>query len=150
MVQAADFDPAVPLPAGLDISAIRRAIEYIEKELADLVELYIEQANVFSALVGMFGTKALSQYSQFEKHKHPDVAAQRFPDLCRRGRRRSNAHLRRERTRQETQRNRRLQTQGYRRQGRQAGSRQRRLINPRLQAGGFAGASNGIRLDAPA
>ena len=86
MVQAADFDPAVPLPAGLDISAIRRAIEYIEKELGDLVELYFEQANVFSALVGMFGTKALSQYSQFEKHKHPDIAAQRFPDLCRRGR----------------------------------------------------------------
>lgn len=86
MVQAADFDSAVPLPTGLDISAIRRAIEYIEKELGELVELYFEQANVFSALVGMFGTKALHQYSQFEKNKHPDIAAQRFPDLCRRGR----------------------------------------------------------------
>lgn len=86
MVQAADFDSAVPLPSGLDISAIRRAIEYIENELSELVELYFEQANVFSALVGMFGTKALSQYSQFEKNKHPDIAAQRFPDLCRRGR----------------------------------------------------------------
>ena len=86
MVRAADFDAAVSLPPGLDISAIRRAIEYIEKELADLVELYFEQANVFSALVGMFGTKTLHQYSQFEKNKHPDIAAQRFPDLCRRRR----------------------------------------------------------------
>jgi len=86
MVRSGDFDPKVRLPPGLDVSAIRRAIDYIEKELSDFVELYFEQANVFSALVGMFGTKALSQYSQFEKHKHPDIAAQRFPDLCRRGR----------------------------------------------------------------
>jgi hypothetical protein len=40
MVQAADFDPAVPVPPGLDTGAIRRAIDYIEKELTDLVELY--------------------------------------------------------------------------------------------------------------
>lgn len=86
MVQATDFDPAVPLPPGLDTGAIRRAIDYIEKELANLVELYFEQVNVFSAVVGIFGTKALHQYSQFEKNKHPDIAAQRFPDLCRRGR----------------------------------------------------------------
>ena len=86
MVQAADFDAAVPLPSGLDVGAIRRAVDYIEKELGeDLYELYFEQANVFSAVVGIFGTKALHQYSQFEK-KHPDIAAQRFPDLCRRGR----------------------------------------------------------------
>src|SRR6266481_4973952 len=86
MVQSADFDTTVPLPSGLDIGAIRRAVEYIEKELGDLVELYFEQANVFSAVVGIFGTKALHQYSQFEKNKHSDIAAQRFPDLCRRGR----------------------------------------------------------------
>jgi hypothetical protein len=86
MVQLTDFDTSVPLPMGLDIGAIRRATEYIEKEIGDLLELYFEQANVFSAVVGIFGTKALHQYSQFEKNKHPDVAAQRFPDLCRRGR----------------------------------------------------------------
>ena len=70
MVQTADFDPAVPLPPGLDTHAIRRAIDYIEKERGDLVALYFEQANVFSAVVGIFGTKALHQYSQFEKNKH--------------------------------------------------------------------------------
>jgi hypothetical protein len=85
MVRGGDFDPSVPLPLGLDIAAIRRAIEYIERELADFVELYLEQANIFSALVGMFGTRALDQVSSFEKHRHTYTAQQRFPDLCRRG-----------------------------------------------------------------
>ena len=55
------FDPDVRLPAGLDAAAIRRAIEYIETALndRDFIDLYFEQANVFSAIVGMFGTKAL-------------------------------------------------------------------------------------------
>jgi hypothetical protein len=85
MVLDADFDPNVPLPPGLEITAIRRAIEYIERELADFAELYLEQANVFSALVGMFGTRALDQVSNYEKHRHAVTAQQRFPDLCRRG-----------------------------------------------------------------
>src|SRR5262249_32048960 len=85
MARKEDFDPTVPLPAGLDRGAIRRAIEYIEKELADLVDLYFEQANVFSALVGMFGTRALDQLSNYEKHRHSHTAQQRFPDLRRRG-----------------------------------------------------------------
>lgn len=85
MVQSDDFNPSVRLPLGLDIAAIRRAIEYIERELADFVELYLEQANIFSALVGMFGTRALDQVSSFEKHRHAYTAQQRFPDLRRRG-----------------------------------------------------------------
>lgn len=85
MVRSADFDPSVPLPPGLDIAAIRRAIAYIEREVADFVELYWEQANIFSALVGMLGTRALDSVSSFEKHRHAYTAQQRFPDLCRRG-----------------------------------------------------------------
>lgn len=85
MVRSADFDDSVPLPPGLDIAAIRRAIEYIERETAHFVELYSEQANIFSALVGMFGTRALDSVSNFEKHRHAYTAQQRFPDLCRRG-----------------------------------------------------------------
>ena len=85
MASKADFDSAVPLPPGLNISAIRRAIQYIERELAEFVEVYYEQANVFSALVGIFGTKALDAHSNYEKHRHVDVAQQRFPDLRRRG-----------------------------------------------------------------
>jgi hypothetical protein len=57
----------------------------MERELVDLVELYYEQANVFSAIVGIFGTKALDAVSSYEKHRHADMAQQRFPDLHRRG-----------------------------------------------------------------
>lgn len=85
MVRSTDFDKNVPLPNGLEVSAIKKAVEYIERELADLVDLYFEQANVFSALVGIFGTKALDSVSNFEKHRHSYTAQQRFPDLCRRG-----------------------------------------------------------------
>jgi len=85
MTKKSDFNPQVPLPLGLEIAAIRRAVEYMEKELAELVEIYYEQANVFSAIVGIYGTKALDSVSNYEKHKHADTAQQRFPDLCRRG-----------------------------------------------------------------
>lgn len=85
MVRKDDFDPSVALPPGLDVGAIRRAIDYIERELVDLVELYEEQANVFSAVVGIFGAKALDSVSNYEKHRHLHTAQQRFPDLRRRG-----------------------------------------------------------------
>lgn len=79
------FDLSVPLPPGLTIAAIRRAVEYIERELSDLVEIYYEQMNVFSAIVGIFGTRALDSVSNYEKHRNVDTAQQRFPDLRRRG-----------------------------------------------------------------
>ncbi len=85
MARRDDFDPTVPLPPGLDVGAIRRAIDYMERELADLVDLYFEQANEFSAVVGIYGAKALDSVSNYEKHRHIDTAQQRFPDLIRRG-----------------------------------------------------------------
>jgi hypothetical protein len=85
MVRADDFDRTVTLPPGLTIAAIRHSIEYIQRELDEWVELYYEQANLFSAIVGMYGTKALDTFSQYEKSRHADVAQQRFPDLQRRG-----------------------------------------------------------------
>lgn len=85
MVQNSDFFPEVALPPGLTIPALRKAIEYIERELADLVDIYYEQANVFSALVGIYGAKALDTHSVYEKSRHLDQAQQRFPDLRRRG-----------------------------------------------------------------
>lgn len=69
------------LPNGLTALQISKAVDWIELELADLVDLYYEQANVFSGIVGMYGVKALSAFSPYKKHKHPDVAQQRFPDL---------------------------------------------------------------------
>ncbi|MBM3333088.1 hypothetical protein FJY63_00335 [Candidatus Sumerlaeota bacterium] len=85
MVRRDDFNRSVPLPPGLTIVAIQKAIEYIERELADLIELYFEQANVFSALVGIYATKALDANSVYEKNRHLDLAQQRFPDLKKRG-----------------------------------------------------------------
>ena len=79
------FDRTVPLPPGLEIGAIRRAIEYMERELSDLVDIYYEQMNVFSALVSIYGTRALDAVSNYEKHRNIDTAQQRFPDLRRRG-----------------------------------------------------------------
>jgi len=79
------IDPSVKLPSGLDGTAILKTVDYVERELAELMDLYYEQANVFSALVGIFGTKGLDSVSNYEKHKNTDTAQQRFPDLKRRG-----------------------------------------------------------------
>jgi len=85
MARKDDFDASVALPPGLDVGSIRRAVDYIERELVDLIDLYYEQANVFSAVVGIFGTRALDSFSNYEKNRHAHTSQQRFPDLCRRG-----------------------------------------------------------------
>jgi len=53
----------------------------VEERALELVELYYEQANVFSGIIGTFGTKALDAVSPYKRHKHPDIMQQRFPDL---------------------------------------------------------------------
>ena len=63
-----------------------RAVDHIEARAAEFVDLYYEQANIFSAVVGILGAQALDAISPYKKHKHPDVAQQRFPDLSLRGR----------------------------------------------------------------
>ncbi|MGH9829037.1 MAG: hypothetical protein ACREDR_37945, partial [Blastocatellia bacterium] len=85
MARKEDFDKSVPLPLGLTPVEIRKAIEWLEKELAELVDIYYEQTNVFSGIVGIFGAKALDSVSSYEKHRNIDTAQQRFPDLKRRG-----------------------------------------------------------------
>lgn len=85
MVRKDDFNKAVSLPPGLKAAHIGKAIDYVEKKLVDLIDVYFEQANVFSALVGIFCTKALDHTSIYEKHRHSHTAQQRFPDLKRRG-----------------------------------------------------------------
>lgn len=71
----------VALPRNLTPLHIRKAVEHVEREAAGLIDLYFEQANVFSAVVGIFGVRALAAVSPYKKHKHPDVAQQRFPDM---------------------------------------------------------------------
>src|SRR5947209_5325084 len=85
MARAKDLDSSVRLPPGLARDDIRRAIDCIEKRVGDFTDLYFEHANGLSALVGIFGTKALDSVSNYEKHCHAHTAQQRFPDLRRRG-----------------------------------------------------------------
>jgi hypothetical protein len=75
------FDRSVPLPPSLTVAHIRNATDYIEEQAEDLIDLYYEQANVFSGVIGILGIKALHSFSPYKRHKHPDVAQQRFPDL---------------------------------------------------------------------
>jgi hypothetical protein len=75
------FDDAVRLPPGLTVVHLRSAIDFVEEKAEELIEMYFEQANVFSGIVGMFGVRALGSLSPYKKHKHPDAAQQRFPDL---------------------------------------------------------------------
>jgi hypothetical protein len=69
------------LPKNLSQLHIKKGVDYVEKQAADLVDLYYEQANIFSGIVGILGVRALHAVSPYKKHKHPDVAQQRFPDL---------------------------------------------------------------------
>src|SRR5712692_1645722 len=85
MARTEDFDKSVALPPGLTIASIKKSVEYIERELSAFVEIYMEQMNVFSAIVSIFGTLALDRHSVYEKVRHIDIAQTRFPDLCRRG-----------------------------------------------------------------
>jgi hypothetical protein len=60
-------------------------ISSVENEVEQFVDVYFEQANVFSALVGIFAARAFSALTVYEKPRHTDLAQQRFPDLKRRG-----------------------------------------------------------------
>jgi hypothetical protein len=80
------FDRSVPLPPALNVTHIRKSIEHIEERAAEWIDLYVEQANVFSAVIGILGIRALDSLSPYKRHRHPDVAQQRFPDLSLHGR----------------------------------------------------------------
>ncbi len=77
---------APALPKGLQLIHITKAIDFIEERAQELVDLYFEQANVFSGVVGILGVRALDSFSPYKRHKHPDIAQQRFPDLSLGGR----------------------------------------------------------------
>lgn len=84
-LDAEGFDRSVLLPLELKITHIREAVEHVEDRSLELIDIYFEQANIFSAIIGILGIQALHALSPYKKHKHPDVAQQRFPDLSLRG-----------------------------------------------------------------
>ena len=57
------FNRSVRLPPELKISHIREAIEHVEGRAAELIDIYFEQANVFSGIVGILGIQALDALS---------------------------------------------------------------------------------------
>jgi hypothetical protein len=80
------FDNSVPLPPRLTIAHLKIAIDFVEEKAEELIDLYFEQANIFSAVVGIMGVRALDSISPYKRHRHPDIAQQRFPDLSLNGR----------------------------------------------------------------
>src|SRR5687768_12573540 len=62
----------VPLPKNLLPIHVEKAVGYIEREASELIDIYLEQANVFSAIIGILGIKGLDSFSPYKKHKHPD------------------------------------------------------------------------------
>jgi len=75
------LDKAVPLPRDLTPVQIRKAVEYVEKTASDFVDLYREQKNIFSAVISILGSKALDQFTAWERVPHHHQMQQRFPDL---------------------------------------------------------------------
>lgn len=71
----------MPLPQGLTPLHIKKAVSLIEARADEWVDLYFDQANLFSGIVSLLGARALAAVSPYKRHKHPDVAQQRFPDL---------------------------------------------------------------------
>jgi hypothetical protein len=80
------FNEGVARPPSLTIAHLRNSIDFVEEKAEELIDLYFEQANIFSAVIGILGVRALDSLSPYKRHKHPDVAQQRFPDLSLRGR----------------------------------------------------------------
>lgn len=74
------------LPKDLERIHIEKSVDFIEVKAAELLDLYYEQANVFSGVIGIFGIRALDSLSPYKRYKHPDIAQQRFPDLSLGGR----------------------------------------------------------------
>ncbi len=75
----------VALPPGLDARMVARAVGRAETEAGALVEIYAEQRNVFSTIVGIFGARALAAVSPYEPNPDRFKAQMYFPDLIRRG-----------------------------------------------------------------
>jgi hypothetical protein len=65
----------------LTVTHLKSAIGFVEEKAEELIDLYLEQANIFSAVVGFTGVRALDSLSPYKRHKHPGIAQRRFPEL---------------------------------------------------------------------
>jgi hypothetical protein len=72
-LQADGFNRSVALPPELKITHIREAIEHVENRATELIDIYLEQANVFSGIVGIFGVQALHALSPYKSTNIPTL-----------------------------------------------------------------------------
>jgi hypothetical protein len=79
------LDTAVALPKGLTPKMVKIAVDYLERETSSIVDVYYEQRNAFSTIVGIYGAKGLASVSPFEPNPHRLKAQGTFPDLYRKG-----------------------------------------------------------------
>jgi hypothetical protein len=75
----------IDLPPRLNAAQVRRAVDYMEHELADLATIAAGNPRGFASVVRNFGVKALAKYAGYEKVRYAHTTQQRFPDLRRRG-----------------------------------------------------------------
>ena len=80
-----EINRAVALPQGLTPQQIVRAVQYVETQAGEWLDLWYEQENLFSAVIGVLGARALETYGPFQRNPHKYEAQTRFPDLVRRG-----------------------------------------------------------------
>ncbi len=71
------FDRSAALPPELKVSHIREAVEHVEERATELLDIYFEQANVFSAIVGILGTQALHSLNPPPDHALESKASTR-------------------------------------------------------------------------
>jgi hypothetical protein len=64
---------------------IVQAVSRVEVAASNLVEIYAEQRNVFSTIVGIFGARELVAISPYEPNPDRFKAQTYFPDLIRKG-----------------------------------------------------------------
>ena len=73
----------VDLPPSLNAAQVRRAVDHMERELADFAPIALRNPRGFASVVRNFGISALSKFSGRAKGRR--VSFPRFPDLRRRG-----------------------------------------------------------------
>lgn len=66
----------IALPPDLTAAHISAAVDRIEAQTSDLIEVHAEQINAFSMLVQIYGAKALHELSPYKK-----LSQFKFPDL---------------------------------------------------------------------
>ncbi len=75
------FDAARLQQIGIQVAAMQNIIDKVEEVASDYIDVYLDQRNLFSALVGAFAIRAIADHTVFDRNPHRYRAQQYFPDL---------------------------------------------------------------------